>query len=236
MFDILRNNMISVIIPVYNESVYLSRLLPFIRKNSGDLVGEIIVVDAYSSDDTVEVCKNNKVKVISSPVKKRSAQMNTGAALASNDILYFLHADTLPPANFAATLNQAFAEGTEIARYRSQFQSNSLLLKCNAFFTRFDIFMCYGGDNSLAVSSVLFKTINGFDESLAIMEDYDITERARKAGSYAILKDYVLVSARKYEKNSWIAVQKANYKAVKMYKKGVKTPIIAELYRNSLKF
>ncbi len=106
----------------------------------------------------------------------------------------------------------------------------------NAFFTRFDIFMCYGGDNTLAICKKLFGEINGFDETLAIMEDYDITERARKKGHYAILKECVKVSARKYEKNSWMAVQKANYKAVKMYRQGVKTPVIAAVYKQSLKF
>ncbi len=228
--------MISVIIPVYNEAQYLEELLPYLQQNGKEYLSEIIVADAASDDDTREICKKYKVDIIKCSEKNRAIQMNAGAKTAKGDILYFVHADTLPPHNYGMQISKLTGQGIQIARYCTKFKSSSWLLKANAFFTRFDIFMCYGGDNTLAISKKLFLKINGFNESLSIMEDYDITERAKQKGRYAVLKEKVLVSARKYEKNSWLTVQKANYRAVKMYKKGVDTPIIAEVYKKSLKY
>ncbi len=228
--------MISVIIPVYNEAKYLEELLPYLQQKGKEYLLEIIVADAESNDKTREVCKKYQVARIECSEKNRAAQMNAGAKSAQGDILYFVHADTLPPQGFARQISQILGQGIQIARYCTKFKSRNWLLKANAFFTRFDIFMCYGGDNTLAICKKLFLEINGFNESLSIMEDYDITERAKDKGRYAVLKEKVLVSARKYEKNSWLTVQKANFKAVKMYKKGVETAVIAEIYKKSLKY
>lgn len=228
--------MISVIIPVYNEAQYLEELLPYLQQNGNENLSEIIVADASSEDETGEICKKYNVDLIKCSEKNRAAQMNAGAKAAKGDILYFVHADTLPPHSFGLQISKLPEQDIQIARYCTKFKSSSWLLKANAFFTRFDIFMCYGGDNTLAMSKKLFLEINGFNENLSIMEDYDITVRAKQKGRYAVLKEKVLVSARKYEKNSWLTVQKANYRAVKMYKKGVATSVIAEVYKKSLKY
>jgi len=45
----------------------------------------------------------------------------------------------------------------------------------------------------------------------------------------------VLVSARKYDNNGWLSVQKANYKAIKMYKRGMAASLIAQTYKTNIK-
>ena len=105
----------------------------------------------------------------------------------------------------------------------------------NAYFTKFDWFMCYGGDQTLYVEAELFKKIGGFNELLHIMEDYEITERLKEHTSYSILDGFVKVSARKYEKNSWWSVQRANYKAVKAYKNKVENSTIKAEYLAKIK-
>jgi hypothetical protein len=49
------------------------------------------------------------------------------------------------------------------------------------------------------------------------------------------LNKAALISARKYDNNSWLTVQKANYKAIRMYKKGIATSLIAQAYKASIK-
>ncbi len=226
--------MISIIIPAHNESAHLQNLLPYLRQHTKEIVSEIIVVSALSTDDTPGVCNRHGVTVLECGTKNRAVQMNLGAAAASYDILYFLHADTKPPGNFVQQINDAFISGYNIGRYKTKFEGDSFLLKLNAFFTRFDILMCYGGDQTLFITKELFNKVGGFTETLAIMEDYDITERARENGRYIIMDDHVLVSTRKYNKNSWLQVQKANYKAVKMYRKGVDSKEIARCYTEKI--
>jgi hypothetical protein len=50
------------------------------------------------------------------------------------------------------------------------------------------------------------------------------------------LKGEVLISARKYETNSWLQVQLANFKVVRMYKKGASQKDILNTYTKLLKY
>jgi rSAM/selenodomain-associated transferase 2 len=227
--------MISIIIPAYNEAGYIGNLISYLKKYAGASAIELIVSDAGSVDETVAIAADAGAKVLHSPQKGRAAQMNFGASKASGDIFYFVHADCIPPASFIADIENAAANNFAAGRYRTQFMSNRFLLKLNAYFTRYDLFVCYGGDQTFFITRQLFEKLNGFDETKLIMEDYDITERARKIGQYKIMDKAVLVSARKYENNGWMRVQKANYKAFKMYKKGAATSLIAQAYKTSLK-
>jgi rSAM/selenodomain-associated transferase 2 len=227
--------MISIIIPVFNEAAYLSSLLPFLQEYGGSHLTEIIVVDGGSVDDSKKVCEGLNVLFVDARVSSRSIQMNKGAEIATGSILYFVHADTRPPQQFAHQIMEAYNQGSQTGRFRTVFDSKSWLLKLNAYFTKFDWFMCYGGDQTLFVENEVFKKIGGFKETLCIMEDYDITERIKATGTYTILNDLVQVSARKYEKNSWFAVQRANYEAVKAFKKNIDTATIKEQYLSRLK-
>ena len=68
------------------------------------------------------------------------------------------------------------------------------------------------------------------------MEDYDIVKRARQHYRYAIMKDKVLVSARKYNHNSWVKVQQAHRKIIKMYQRGANQETLIEKYNQLLNY
>ncbi len=226
--------MISIIIPTYNEADNIGTLIAYIKTVAGSPMFEIIVSDGGSNDHTVSIASNAGVMVLHCPKKGRAAQMNFAASMASGSIFYFVHADTLPPKGFFQLIQRAVENHFEVGRCQTKFNSNSLLLKLNAFFTRFDWFMCYGGDQTLFITRTLFEFIGGFNEQKLIMEDYDITQRAKEKGKYIVFKKSALVSVRKYKKNSWIRVQKANYKVVQLYKKGTPSADVASFYKNYL--
>ncbi|MEX0636813.1 MAG: TIGR04283 family arsenosugar biosynthesis glycosyltransferase [Ferruginibacter sp.] len=227
--------MISIIIPTYNEADNIGTLIAHIKATAGSFPFEIIVSDGGSNDHTVSIANNAGVVVLRSPKKGRAPQMNFAASMASGSIFYFVHADTLPPIDFFQLIQDAVNNHFEVGRFQTKFDSSSLLFKLNAFFTRFDWFMCYGGDQTLFITRNLFEFIGGFNEEKLIMEDFDITQRAKEKGKYIIFKKSALVSVRKYEKNSWFRVQKANYTAVQLYKKGASSAEVASFYKNYLK-
>lgn len=224
---------ITVIIPTFNEALHIKQLADYLQHNSNDQV-EVIVVDGGSTDDTIKLAKQTNATVLISPEKGRAAQMHYGALKANTDILYFVHADSLPPASFMTDIVTSIQGGYNIGRYQTKFSSSSWLLKLNAFFTRFDLFVCMGGDQSLFVTKDFYFNTGGFNTTLKIMEEYEFCERARKNGRYKILKGKILISARKYQNNSWLQVQKANYKAVQLYKKGASQETIASTYKQKL--
>ena len=225
--------MVSVIIPTYNEEVIIAQLIAYLQLNGGEDIAEIIVIDG-GSDNTLQLAEKAGAVVAKAITKSRAAQMNQGATLATGSILYFVHADTLPPKTFSTDVLLAVKNGFTFGRYCTEFDSQNILLKLNAFFTKFDLFVCYGGDQTLFITKQLFIQIGGFDANLKVMEDYDITIRAKERGRYKILQKKVLVSARKYEKNSWLQVQRANYIIVKMYKKGATQQEMIAKYKQLL--
>jgi rSAM/selenodomain-associated transferase 2 len=225
---------ISIIIPTFNESKNIAALVKYLLSKSDNTLAEVIVCDGGSNDNTAEIAKLAGANTILSQETGRAVQMNLGASIAKGDILYFIHADCFPPKTFIKDIQQAISHGYDLGRYRTMFLSNKKILKFNAWFTRFDIFFCMGGDQTLFIKKSFFKICSGFNEKMKIMEDYDFCERARKKGKYKILKGTALVSDRKYSNNRWLTVQLANLKIVKMYKKGASQQEMINIYKKLL--
>lgn len=227
---------ISIIIPVYNESESIGKLVQYLLQHKNESVIEILVVDAGSTDETNVLARQAGAMAVLSPQKGRAAQMHYGACMANGDILYFIHADTLPPVSFVRDITDAIKEGFELGRYRTKFDSAKWYLKINAWFTRFDWFICMGGDQTLFITNALYQRSGGFKSDMSIMEEFEFVPRARKFAKFKILKKPALVSARKYNSNSWWRVQIANKKMVSMYKKGVDQDTMVDTYKRMLDY
>jgi rSAM/selenodomain-associated transferase 2 len=226
---------VSIIIPVFNEAELLPRLLKYLRKLDSKRNTEIIVVDGGSCDNSVKIAKEGADIAISSTIKSRAHQMNLGAEAATSSLLYFVHADVLPPINFLEKIVESHRNGSKIGCFRQKFEGNRLLLRINAFFTRFDYVWCRGGDQTLYVDKVLFDELNGYDENYCMMEEYDFMKRAREITSFKILRESTIVSIRKYRTNSWLKIQLVNSKAIRLFKKGASPAEIRTFYKKALK-
>jgi rSAM/selenodomain-associated transferase 2 len=226
--------LISIIIPTFNEEESIGELICYLKQCIDTNSAEIIVSDGGSLDHTYEIAKRAGANAVLSPEKGRSAQLNFGASFATGEVLYFVHADTYPPTTFISDIETAVDQGYQLGRYRTKFRSNKTLLAINAFFTRFDWFVCYGGDQTLFIVRELFDEIGGYRQELLIMEDYDIVTRGRQKGRYKIFSKAALVSARKYDTNSWLTVQLANRAVVKMYRRGASQTAIVKKYKEML--
>lgn len=90
---------LTIIIPALDEADTIGATIDAARRLPG--APEVIVVDGGSRDATVEHARARGAVVTTAP-RGRGGQLHAGAALASGDVLWFLHADTLPPPRRAA--------------------------------------------------------------------------------------------------------------------------------------
>ena len=82
----------SIILPARNEAASLKTLLPELNKHHPD--AEIIVVNDGSTDDTLFICEENNIKVITHPYSiGNGGAIKTGARNATGEILVFMDAD-----------------------------------------------------------------------------------------------------------------------------------------------
>jgi len=223
--------MISVIIPTYNEADVIEQTIAETQKAaaSGCSV-EIIVVDGGSSDETTIIAERAGGLVLNSS-KGRAVQMNFGATAAKGDILYFLHADSLPPANFTQQILNAVESGAVSGCFRLSFDHKHWFLKISSWFTRFDSNAVRFGDQSLFILKQAFLRSGGFREDLLIMEDQEIVHRLKKEGRFIIMKDYITTSARKYVDNGIFRMQGIFFLIWSLYFLGWSQASLLKLYR-----
>ena len=222
--------MISIIIPVYNEAAVIAQNIFQLKKACTTTEVEIIIVDGGSSDETTGLaCKSGAVVVKSQ--KGRAKQMNHGASVANGEMLYFLHADSIPPFGFDQSILHAYREGAQSGCFRLAFDYKHWFLAANAWFTRFDVNAIRFGDQSLFVVKDVFMKSGRFKEDMFIMEDQEIIHRIKKHGKFVVLKDEVITSARKYLDNGVYKMQAIFFCIWALYYLGYSQQKLVQVYK-----
>ena len=229
----VRLALVSIIIPAYNEAAGIASLLRHLRQAGAatDAAVEIIVVDGGSTDATAALARQAGARVLACPRKGRAAQLNHGARQAAGRILYFLHADTLPPPGFLGHIRQAVAAGYGCGCFRLRFDEPHWFLRANAWFTRFNVNAVRFGDQSLFVTKAVFELAGGYRDDLLVMEDQEIIGRLRRHARLRVLPAKVVTSARKYRENGVFRLQGAFFLITVLYYLGVSQPVLLRIYR-----
>ena len=202
-----KNPQISIIIPVLNEEEYIKKVVVDIQNNAtSGKIKELFVIDGGSTDNTVKEARSLGATVISAK-RGRANQMNFGANIATGEILYFLHVDTLPPQGFDSHIINAYSSGNEAGCFRLQFDSNHPALTFFAWCTRINHKLCRGGDQSLYISKKLFHKTGGFNTAYTIYEDNEFIGRIYTLANFFIIPNAVKTSARRYENKGVFALQ-----------------------------
>ena len=224
--------MISVIIPTYNESEHIAQnILALYQKGVPQAITEVIVVDGGSTDHTVEQAQKAGASVLVSTQKGRAVQLNKAASVATGKVLYFLHADTIPPAGFTTDIMEAVKAGYQSGCFLLSFDFSHWFLKANCWFTRFSPIFFRFGDQSLFVTKEGFTRVGGYDEKHTVLEDQEIIKRLRKKGRFVILKKPVLTSARKYLTNGIYKTQGIFFLIYAMYFLGFSQSKMVSTYK-----
>ncbi len=194
---------LSIIIPTHNEQNYLPRLLDSIKKQNFTNY-EVIVSDANSTDKTRQIALDFGVRVVEGGMP--ATGRNRGAEAAGGDVLLFLDADVvLEDSDFLQKIINEFKERKfDIATCRLNPESDRFV---DLFFHLFYNFYVeklalipHAPGFFILIKKDLFRKIGGFDESITLCEDTDLTIRAAKTGKFGFLKSKrIKVSVRRFD-------------------------------------
>ncbi len=228
---------LSIIIPAYNEAENLAELLPHLLQTAHEHL-EITVVDSpESTDHTEDVCESYApVRYVRSDQAGRAVQMNLGALHSRGDVLWYVHADVRPPVNYATLIGAQIEKGDGYGFFSYRFDPESWLLRWNSRYTQGDGMFAGAGDQCQYFTRTTWQLMGGYDEKYCIMEDFDMTRRIRAADvPYSIITDNVVVSSRKYQKNSWLRVNLINLWVFIHYRLGCRPSKLQRLYSSLLR-
>jgi glycosyltransferase involved in cell wall biosynthesis len=193
---------VSVVIPCYNESKFVSKCLDSIIANDFPKENlEILIYDGGSKDGTSEILKGYErkysfLKIRHNPKKVQSVAMNLGIKEAAGDIIIRMDAHTIyatdyisQAANLLTTRDIVNVGGPQVGIGKGYIAKAIAMIVSSPFVAgnasyRFErikekyVDTVYLG----AWRKKDLSGIGGFDESFAVNEDYELNYRLRARG------------------------------------------------------
>jgi rSAM/selenodomain-associated transferase 2 len=193
---------ISVVIPVYRDAVALARTLDATEWSDAE-----VIVAATAGDPSLTTMRVARPEVVWLDAPRgRARQMNAGAARARGDWLLFLHADTRLPPAWRTAIEAADRSAAVAGCYRFGLDSRSWFARLIEWGVALRV-ACLAlpyGDQGLFVRRKTFEALGGFAD-VPIMEDVDLVRRVRRTGALFRSRLGVVTSARRWERDGWLA-------------------------------
>ena len=221
---------ISVVIPTLNAAATLPDTLAALC--SAAMLGEVIVADGGSSDETAARAVAAGARVVVGP-RGRGGQLAAGAAAASGNWLLFLHADCRLEPGWERAVD-AFLRAPA-AEARAGYFDLALddpapaarrLERLVTWRSRF-LALPYG-DQGLLIARRLYDAVGGF-APLPLMEDVDLVRRLGRR-RLARIGARCVASARRYRRDGFVRRPLRNLLCLLLYFIGVPPARIVRLY------
>lgn len=195
---LMKNEKISIIVPIYNGEKYLKKLVEKLKEQKGNFSIELIALVSFSKDKSLEISKKLFDKVLEVKKFNHAKTRHEGALIAEGYILVFITQDILPYDNnwlkeLVNPLNEniiasfskqiAYEEHSEIEKIIRRFNypvENRICNKQNEKVNgRKNIFY---SDASSAILKEEFLKLGGYDFFAPTNEDVYLASKMIKNG------------------------------------------------------
>jgi cellulose synthase/poly-beta-1,6-N-acetylglucosamine synthase-like glycosyltransferase len=150
------------------------------------------------------------------------------------DILWFVHADTQPPAYALSEISEALRSSNVVGgNFGLTFDGASRAARLLTFIYPLlrGFNLCYG-DSGIFVRRAVYEKIGGFRQ-YALFEDLDLLKRLRRAGRFVHLRCRITTSSRRFEDRNF-ALMWSHWTALQLlYWSGVSPNVLARWYRHA---
>ena len=224
--------LVSIVIPVKGDAEALEDLLREVSVEVGPAV-EVVVSAAMPLDHALSDLRDRYTTVIwveSTP--GRGTQLNAGAARATAEWLWFVHADSRLPSGWLAAFREmtpdrdvsggAFAFALDSPAWQARLLERAVALRVRWFNLPY-------GDQGLFVRRQIFESLGGF-APLPLMEDVEFVRRLTRSGPVRHLTLRLTTSARRWEHEGWLRRSVRNLTTLGLYTLGVSPERLARRY------
>ena len=165
-------------------------------------IAQIVVADGGSNDETVAIAHGAGALVVLGG-RGRGPQQNGAARAASGEVLWFLHADCLPPRGAVAQIRRALESGAIGGNFRVRFEARGLAPRLVERIARVQRARgVYYGDSGIWLTRETWDAIGGFPP-WPLFEDYALVKKLEACGQTACCAGRLRVSARRFARRPW---------------------------------
>jgi len=220
---------VDVVIPALNSASTLSATISAVR---AAVPASVTVCDGGSRDRTPAIARDAGAVVVAAPAG-RGTQLAAGAAAGTAPWILFLHADTQPGTGWTDAVREFVADpanGRRAGYFGLRFASpdaRARRIERWAGWRSRRLGLPYG-DQGLLIGRDFYRRIGGF-RPLPLMEDVDIVRRIGRR-NLVPLAALAVTSARRYERDGWLARPLRNLLCLALYFAGVPPQTISRLY------
>lgn len=219
----LKQPVISVVIPVYNTEKYLACAIESVLDQKGNFALDLIVLDDGSTDKTAEIAKSfgNRLRYIYQTNSGISATRNAGIKAAQGDFIAFLDADDYWTENKLSLQIHAFEMDTSldiVFGQIQQFLSPELSPEAKAKLVCDSKIMPGYHASTLMIRKESLSKVGFFNPELKAGEFLDWYDRAKKIGLNISVLPELLAMRRLHETNYGIVQRKVYGDYFKMLK------------------
>jgi glycosyltransferase involved in cell wall biosynthesis len=197
--------MLSIIIPTFNESKLLPRLLGSLEKQTFKDF-EIIVSDNHSTDDTRSIALKTGARVTNGGLP--ATGRNNGAKISRGEWLLFLDADVVLPLDFLEkSMEEINASALMVASCLMVPMSEKKIDKflhntANFYLRATETIFPHGSGSCIFIKKEIHQLVGGFNEKIKLAEDHDYVMRASKVGNFGLLRNVrIPVSVRRLDRD-----------------------------------